>query len=69
MKAAETSDEDMVASLSSIYSSRAVGKELQMDVDAHGHAQASTQEVGDYSTGLVYSNPHLRSAYPKPVGA
>jgi hypothetical protein len=45
MKAAESSEEDMVAALSSIYSNRAVGKELQMDVDTHGPAQASMQEV------------------------
>ena len=45
MKAAESSDEDMVAALSSIYSNRAIGKELQMDVDSHGPAQASMQEV------------------------
>lgn len=46
MKAAESSDEDLVAALSSIYSNRAIGKELQMDVDSHGPAQASMQEVG-----------------------
>jgi hypothetical protein len=45
MKAAESSDEDMVAALSSIYSNRAIGKELQMDVDSHSPAQASMQEV------------------------
>jgi hypothetical protein len=74
MKAAETSDEDMVAALSSIYSSRAVGKELQMDVDTHGHAQASTQEVGGCITGpaspdVHYFILHLPSAYPRPCGA
>lgn len=45
LKASESSDEDMVAALSSIYSNRAMGKDLQMDVDAHGPAQASLQEV------------------------
>jgi hypothetical protein len=45
MKAAESSEEDMVAALSGIYSNRAVGKELQMDVDTHGPTQASMQEV------------------------
>jgi hypothetical protein len=45
MKAAEGSDEDMVGALSSIYSSRAVGKDVQMDIDTHGPAQASQQEV------------------------
>lgn len=45
MKAAERSEDDMVAALSSIYSNRAVGKELQLDVDAHGPAQAGMQEV------------------------
>ena len=54
MKAAESSDEDMVAALSSIYSNRAIGKELQMDVDSHGPAQASMQEVrGCLVLGLV----------------
>jgi hypothetical protein len=54
MKAAESSDEDMVAALSSIYSNRAIGKELQMDVDSHGPAQASMQEVrGGLVWGLV----------------
>jgi hypothetical protein len=60
MKAAETSDDDMVAALSNIYSNRAVGKELQMDVDTHGHAQASTQEVGcNTAQALVLSAPGL----------
>lgn len=45
LKAAEASDEDMVAALSSIYSNRAIGKELQVDVDTHGPAQISMQEV------------------------
>lgn len=38
-------DDDAVGSLSAIYSNRAVGKELAVDVDAHGPGQASIQEV------------------------
>lgn len=47
MKASEVADEDMVAALSSIYSNRAAGKDLPLDIDTHGllAQHAGVQEV------------------------
>lgn len=45
LKAAEASDDDLLAALSNIYSNRANGKELQWDVEAHGPGHAGAQEV------------------------